>query len=144
MNEYDLYPQFGFGRIKILQRGASTVDGMHFQPPTDVYETDEAVVVRIEVAGLQEGEFEVTLTNAGRAVQVIGRRQPPGSEAGRVIFHRLEIQHGSFAVELDLPAALEAGQEPVADYEDGFLTITLPKARTRHITPHSATQAKQA
>jgi HSP20 family protein len=96
-------------------------------PPTDVYETDESVVVVVEIAGLSEGDYTVALS--GRMLEISGERRDP---AEKLAYQQMEIRHGRFRTQVHLPWALEAlGQR--ATYEDGFLKILLPKAQIRRV-----------
>jgi len=98
-----------------------------WRPPTDVYETDASAVVIVEIAGLSEENYEISLT--GRVLVVSGERRDP---AEKLTYHQMEIQYGRFRTEVHLPWALE-GAEQAASYEDGFLTIKLQKAQTRRV-----------
>ncbi len=92
-----------------------------WRPPTDVYETDEAVVVRVEIAGLKPEDVMVALHD--RWLVISGYRHDP---TPKVAYHQLEIHYGEFHVEVYLPWALDAdGAQAV--YRDGFLVVTLPK-----------------
>ena len=42
-----------------------------WRPPTDVYETDENVVVRVEIAGMKETDFSVALTDRMLIITVL-------------------------------------------------------------------------
>lgn len=98
-----------------------------WRPPTDVFETDDAVVVRVEVAGMRESDFTVTI--ADQLLIVSGFRQDPSP---KVAYHQMEVRYGEFRVEVFLHWAIgDAGIQAV--YENGFLHITLPKARKQHI-----------
>ncbi len=98
-----------------------------WRPPTDVYETDNAVVVVIEIAGLGPNDYEILLR--GRTLLVAGNRRDPSEKLG---YQQMEIRHGKFRTEVHLPWALEpSGQE--AAYENGFLKIVLPKATARRV-----------
>jgi len=98
-----------------------------WQPPTDVYETDASAVVIVEIAGLNEGEYDVSLS--GRALVVTGERRDP---ADKLAYQQMEIRYGRFRTQVHLPWALDtAGQ--TASYEDGFLKITLRKAQSRRV-----------
>lgn len=132
MTDNTLYQRAALSRLRLAQR-ASTFDGMVFHPPTDVYETDATVIVIVEVAGLQEGDYEVLLSDSGRTLTIAGRRQARGNQAGPFTFHRLEIQYGAFVSQVEVPWALEGGDAAEAIYEDGFLVISLPKARPRQV-----------
>jgi HSP20 family protein len=92
-----------------------------WRPPTDVYETEEAIVVRVEVAGMKEEDFNIELD--GRYLLVRGSR-PDIPE--RRAYHQMEIRFGEFGVEVEMPAAIIA-ERVEAIYQDGFLRITLPK-----------------
>jgi HSP20 family protein len=98
-----------------------------WRPPTDVYETGDSAVVIVEVAGLGEGEYEISLT--GRLLVVSGERRDP---AEKLAYQQMEIRYGRFRTEVHLPWALD-GTDHAATYENGFLRIRLRKAETRRI-----------
>jgi HSP20 family protein len=98
-----------------------------WRPPTDMYETEEAIVIRVEIAGMREQDFSVALDD--RTLTIRGIRSDPTE---RRAFHQMEIPFGEFSTEVELPAPiLPEGVE--ATYRDGFLQITLPKTRPLHI-----------
>ena len=98
-----------------------------WRPPTDVYETDDSVVVVVEIAGLTEGDYTVTLS--GRTLLISGERRDP---AERLAYHQMEIRHGRFRTQVHLPWALEPqGQQ--ASYANGFLKVVLSKAQARRV-----------
>jgi HSP20 family protein len=98
-----------------------------WRPPTDIFETEDALIVRVEIAGMREQDFSIELD--GRSLTVRGSRQDLPE---RRAFHQMEIHFGEFAIELELPNYIEADQVQ-AVYSDGFLRIHLPKARPRQI-----------
>ena len=99
-----------------------------WRPPTDVYETEEAIVVRVEIAGMRRVRFfHLLWMNA--ACKLRGVR-PDNSE--RRVYHQMEILFGEFSTEVELPYAVEAEQVE-AVYRDGFLRIVLPKAVSRAV-----------
>ena len=98
-----------------------------WRPPTDVFETDDNVVVRVEVAGMRDADFNVSLSD--RLVVITGFRQDPSP---KVAYHQMEVRFGEFRVEVYLHWAInEAGIQ--AMYDNGFLQVTLPKVRKRQI-----------
>jgi HSP20 family protein len=99
-----------------------------WRPPTDVYETDESAVVLVEVAGLKEGDYDVSLT--GRALIVQGIRRDP---AEKLSYQQMEIRYGRFRTQVHLPWPLD-DQAIVASYDDGFLRVVLRKARPQRIS----------
>jgi HSP20 family protein len=98
-----------------------------WRPPTDVYETEDSIVVRVEVAGMHTSGFSISLDK--RNLQIHGNR-PDNSE--RRSFHQMEIPFGEFSTEVELPCAVSAGLVE-AIYRDGFLRIVLPKADPHNI-----------
>ena len=98
-----------------------------WRPPTDVFETDEAIIVRVEVAGMRESDFSVQLVE--RSLQIRGTRLDIPE---RRSYHQLEIPFGEFSTEVDLLVPI-ASDQIEAVYRDGFLRVTLPKARPQQI-----------
>jgi HSP20 family protein len=98
-----------------------------WNPPTDVYETDDSIVVIIEIAGLADGDYEIVLN--GRSLVVTGERR---DEALKRAYQQMEIRHGKFRSQVHLPWALQ-GTGQTAVYADGFLKIVLPKAQVRRV-----------
>jgi HSP20 family protein len=95
-----------------------------WSPPTDLYETEEAYVVRVEIAGMREDDFEVLLEN--NTLLVSGSR-PDLTE--RRAYQQMEIRFGKFSTALNLPGPVNIEQAR-AEYKDGFLNIVLPKAKS--------------
>ena len=98
-----------------------------WRPPTDVYETDEAVVVRVEIAGMRETDFNVTLHD--QLLVISGARTDPSP---KVAYHQLEVRYGDFRVEVTLHWQVDEARV-TASYQDGFLVVALPKARNRRV-----------
>ncbi len=108
------------------------------EPAVDVYETAEQVVVLVELAGIAEQEVEISVE--GRSFTLRGERAPRPGHPGR-LYSQMEICFGPFERLLTLPAEVDADGTK-AHYGDGFLEITLPKARRQvsrqvRITPRS-------
>jgi HSP20 family protein len=99
-----------------------------WHPPTDVIEGEDRLYVVIEIAGMQEGDFHVTLD--GRQLTISGTRQSEG-QAGSA-YHQLEIRFGEFRTDVALPWAVEEN-EIEATYSDGFLRIELPRAHSHSV-----------
>jgi HSP20 family molecular chaperone IbpA len=93
-----------------------------WRPPVDLYETEEGLIVKVEVAGLREEDFEITLYDDTLVIE--GVRSWRLSDAAR--FHAMEVRYGPFRVEV--PVLPNIDREQVgARYELGFLCVTLPK-----------------
>jgi HSP20 family protein len=105
-----------------------TMRSAAWRPPTDLYETEQAYVVRVEIAGMREDDFHIELN--GRLLSIRGARQ---DQSERRAYHQMEIHFGEFAIDLELPQHIEVtGIEAV--YTNGFLRVSLPKARPRQVS----------
>jgi len=98
-----------------------------FHPPTDVYETSESLIVRVEIAGMREEDFRIALVN--NALVVAGIRRDTLPKRG---LHQMEISWGPFQTEVTIGMPIRDG-EIEARYETGFLVVELPKAPRRRI-----------
>ena len=107
-----------------------THHGQIWRPPTDVYETDSSVVVKVEVAGMDEDDFAITL--ADRILVIAGTRHDPSAKLG---YHQMEILYGEFRTDVYIPETVDVDSIE-ASYKDGFLLVVLPKSRSHHsVTP---------
>lgn len=98
-----------------------------WRPPTDVYETEDNIVVRIEIAGMKESDFSISLED--RFLTIRGIR---GDVIEKRAYHQMEIPFGEFVSEVELPSAIIL-ESVEAVYRDGYLRIVLPKVRPQHI-----------
>jgi HSP20 family protein len=96
-----------------------------WMPPTDVYETEENLVIKVEVAGMLEDDFEIGVED--QFVTIKGAR-PDLNE--RRAYHQMEIRSGKFEIAVGLPALVEI-ERATAEYKDGFLMIIFPKVRMK-------------
>jgi HSP20 family protein len=96
-----------------------------WRPPMDVHETDAAVLVKLEVAGVQEDDIEIALYPNALVVNGVRRDDADHDEA--TCFHAAQVRYGLFHVDVALPAPIHQ-DDVVASYRDGFLRIHLPKA----------------
>jgi HSP20 family protein len=94
-----------------------------WRPPTDVYETDDCVIVKVEVAGMHEEDFALSLD--GKKLIISGVRRDPAAKLG---YQQMEILYGHFETDVRLNRAIEEDQIE-AVYENGFLSVRLPKAK---------------
>ncbi len=108
-------------RREILHAVSWQVRSNIWSPPTDQYETEEAYVVRMEIAGVREDDFEVSLEN--NTLLISGARLDLPE---RRAYQQMEIQFGKFASAVSLPGPVNIDQTH-AEYKNGFLVVTLPK-----------------
>lgn len=110
-------------RREILQAIHWQVHSNVWSPPTDIYETKQGYVIKVEIAGMVEDNFEVTIEE--NLLMITGSR-PDFAE--RRAYHQMEIQFGKFEIAVELPAPVDV-ENAGAEYKDGFLTIHLPRLR---------------
>jgi HSP20 family protein len=108
-----------------------------WRPPTDVYETDTAAVVKVEIAGVNRADIEISFAN--RILTVTGSRRDP---ADKLTYQQMEINYGVFRTDVFLPWPVK-NDEIEANYEDGFLVIVLPKAKGIHKVPVSVVEENE-
>jgi HSP20 family protein len=99
-----------------------------FAPPTDIFETESEILVRVEIPGIERRDIHVALQDDCLAVS--GERKGP-CETGAAIcgIHRKEIHYGPFVTVVRLPGPADA-ERARATYESGFVVVRLPKRTT--------------
>ena len=105
--------------------------GRFWQPPVDIHETEDVVIVKVELAGVRADDLHVSLTPDDRILNISGvRGEAKGDRQGRIRCHQLEIYFGPFERAVALPGGIRLNREAIkATYRDGFLLVTLPKKR---------------
>jgi len=94
-----------------------------WQPPVDIYEDDQSVVIKAEVPDVDQKDIEVRIEN--NTLTLKGERKH-SSEIKKENYYRVERYFGQFQRSFSLPQSIN--QEKVqATCEKGILTITLPK-----------------
>lgn len=99
-------------------------------PNTDLYDTPEGLVVKVELAGVQPQHVQVHL--GGDAVVIEGIRRDPycGATSAGYRFRQMEIEYGPFRRIVALPHPVDAARAQ-ATLSAGFLELRLPRARER-------------
>ena len=93
-------------------------------PAAELTETEENIVLKLEVPGMQPADLNIEA--AHKSITISGeRKSETTSEAeGQT---RSEFRYGSFQRVIPLPAKIQNTQVK-AEYKDGILHLTLPKA----------------
>lgn len=122
-----------FHSMLITTRNAHrrTADGsvVSWRPALDVYETDDALVVVAEMAGVVEDEITISLLN--NTLTISGTRTPRRDDSRQRI-HEMGILYGRFAADLYLPFAVESDSVQ-ASYRQGLLQIRLNRVKPTKI-----------
>jgi HSP20 family protein len=93
-----------------------------WRPDADTYETAATFEVIVDLAGIDEEDFEVQLFEDALVVE--GRRGLSAEDAET--YHSASIRQGPFRLEVPLPAPMDP-ERVEARYDRGLLRITLPK-----------------
>jgi HSP20 family protein len=93
-------------------------------PPVDIYETDDALILKAELPGISKDDVSVEVHQ--NTLMLRGERKPTADvPADR--YHRTERAYGTFQRSFMLPTLVD--QEHVqATYHDGVLELKLPKS----------------
>lgn len=110
----------------------------HWVPNTDVYVTDDGLVIKVELAGMRSENLQITVE--GNQLRISGER-PDCCRTSKCSFLVMEINYGPFESVLELPPGYDLSQAKAA-YLNGFLRLDVPLAvkpaplKTKiHITP---------
>lgn len=93
-------------------------------PALDVVESENSFQIKMDVPGLQAKDISVQVH--GNTLTLSGQRQED-KETKDKTFHRMERRNGNFSRTVSLPCAINES-EAVAEYTNGVLSLTLPKA----------------
>ena len=94
-------------------------------PPVNVFDHGDAYVVKAEVPGIDPERIEINVEEDTLTVRGERAFSDPSKNAA---YHRRERGHGQFRRVVRLPGRV-AGDEAKAQYRDGVLTVTIPKAK---------------
>jgi HSP20 family protein len=104
-----------------------------WMPAVDMYETDDAIVVLFDLAGVDADKTEVHAEANALTVRGVRReRHAPAAPNEERSYHALEIPYGRFERTLQLPPGIDTAGAS-ASYRDGLLEITLPKRLPRQV-----------
>ena len=98
-------------------RGNGSATGRRWIPAMDLVETEDSLVLRGDLPGLTEDDFDIEIKD--NVLTVSGERKAEHEGKGEG-YHRVERAFGSFSRSLSLPAGIEAEQVE-ANFENGVL-----------------------
>jgi HSP20 family protein len=103
-----------------------SASGVSVIPAFDLFETEDEVVVKANLPGLKSDDVQITVTSD---VLTLRGEVKALKDQKEVTYHILERRVGTFERSVTLPTAVQT-EKARADFEDGVLTIALPKAET--------------
>ncbi|HEX4601884.1 MAG TPA: Hsp20 family protein [Gemmatimonadales bacterium] len=113
-------------------RPVGFVASTKWKPPTDIFETDDALVICMDIAGMRSEDFSVELADG---ILTIGGERTL-RRAGKPHYHAMEVQVGPFERRFRLPVPVDP-ESILASYEQGFLEVRLTKLPVRLSGPQS-------
>jgi HSP20 family protein len=93
-------------------------------PAVDITESDNEFVVKVEVPGVSKDDVKITVQD--NVLTIRGEKKQEKESKG-ANYHRVERSFGAFQRSFSLPATVQATKVD-AKYNNGILSITLPKA----------------
>ena len=95
-----------------------------WSPPVDIYETDEALVMKAELPGFSKDDIGIELKENTLVIKGERKHEDEVKEGN---YHRKERMYGAFQRSFMLPATVDR-EKVSASYRDGILELRLPKA----------------
>jgi HSP20 family protein len=111
---------------RIFQDSLGTLENppQAWNPALDVYEDKQNIFVKAEIPGMKKEDIDVSLHDG--VLSLSGERKSE-QKSGDAQSSRVERFAGRFQRSLTLPGEVQ-NNKVTAQYVDGILTITLPKA----------------
>jgi HSP20 family protein len=122
------------------QRSGSMRSVQAWRPALDVYSTDTSFEVVAELAGMHGDDIEVVIE--GDVLAIHGERPRPQTDRC-LSYYEARIPFGQFHAEVGIPFEID-WDEVRADYQNGLLTVSLPRRRPRSVEVRDANSASEA
>ncbi|MDN3668525.1 Hsp20/alpha crystallin family protein [Echinicola jeungdonensis] len=117
------YPSTFSGLLDRVFNDTVHSDHPRFTPSVDISEDEKNYEIALSVPGVKKEDFKIDLEDG--KLTVSGERKKEEKKEGKN-FHSLESQYGAFSRSFYLPEDI-AAENISAQYENGILTISLPK-----------------
>jgi len=111
----DLHGQAPFDQL----RGAT------WQPPVDIYETEERITIVAELPGVEKQNIDVEVVEGILRISGVKHRTIPELTSH---VYQMEVPYGPFARFVRLPCAVDV-EHIDAEYRDGYLTVCVPRGK---------------
>jgi len=117
--------------------GRETSFGTGWNPDIDIAETNDSIIVKAEIPGIDPKDIDISIT--GDTLAIKGEKKEEKEDMSKC-FHRIERSYGSFTRTIRLPESVNADKVKAEDHH-GLLVITIPKtekARAKKISVNVA------
>ena len=115
---------------EVFRPRVSPRQDVSWEPPVDVLETEDAVLILLALPGVDPAQVQVIIKDG---VLVVGGERVLPEELHRAVIHRLELPRGRFERQIELPPGR---YESVRNFAaNGCLVVHLAKAGMRRATP---------
>lgn len=116
---------------KLFEEGVIKPSGFTFEIgtagiPIDMYETQNEIVIRAQLPGVKPDEADISITED---ILTIKAEKKEAETAKDRNYLRKENRYGALSRSINLPAEVKADKAN-ATFENGILTLNLPKAET--------------
>ena len=108
-----------FGEERLLSQGES----VGWTPACDIYEDEDGVTLRFELAGVDPKSVDIQFENG--VLTIRGERKLESADK-RENYHRVELAYGTFTRSFSLPATVDP-EKIHAESKHGVLSVRLPK-----------------
>lgn len=109
----------------VFNKNISANSSTPWQPPTDVYETPDEIVVKMSISGTKSENIQVSFSEE---ILTISGFRTDTSPHEKTCFYLVEIRYGYFERSFYIPKPVDTVNIK-ATYNDGFLQVVLPKVK---------------
>lgn len=109
---------------ELVSKGEKTSPSRYYVPSTDIHETGEALIVTMEVPGVDRGSIDIKVEDD--VLRVEARIDPAKYDGMQPLYTEYNVGH--FTRSFSLPHVIDQGNIAAA-LEDGVLTLTLHKVQ---------------
>lgn len=99
-------------------------DEANWIPNTDVYTTEDGLVIKVELSGMRREDLELSVE--GNHLRITGQRED-NCRPAKCNYRVMEINYGPFETVIEMPEGYDLGRAKAA-YQNGFLRVDVPQA----------------
>jgi len=122
---WDLFDDFDNVVNSLFKPVRNVTNGQALAPSVDIAETDKAYILKAELPGVSKDDLDVSIKDGLLTINAESKFEHDEEKQGRLI--RQERRYGKYVRSLRLGADVDESKVK-ADYKDGVLALTLPKA----------------